>query len=137
MTQNGKNFCLLHLVSQESLLIVHMRKMNYVLMFFQFLIFGANSGVKGQNMSQNDRKLYVAPISQEAYTTWSRFLVQIYKMITSSYAFFIFSKFWFYRLLGGKRAKNGPRGQKNLSVSLYLRNRTSYDCGFWYKCVKW
>ena len=69
MTQNGKNFCLLHLVSQESLLIVHMRKMNYVLMFFQFLIFGANSGVKGQNMSQNDRKLYVAPISQEAYTT--------------------------------------------------------------------
>ena len=69
MTQNGKNFCLLHLVSQESLLIVHMRKMNYVLMFFQFLIFGANSGVKGQNMSQNDRKLCVAPISQEAYTT--------------------------------------------------------------------
>ena len=19
----------------------------------------------------------------------------------------------------------------------YLRNRTSYGCGFWYKCVKW
>ena len=36
-------------------------------------------------------------------------------------------------------AKNGPKVQKNLSVSLYLRNRTSYDdFGFrytWY--VKW
>ena len=35
--------------------------------------------------------------------------------------------------------KNGPKGQKNLSVSLYLRNRTSYDdFGFWYTWfVKW
>ena len=32
---------------------------------------------------------------------------------------------------GGKRAKNGSKGQKNLSVSLYLRNHTSCDCGFW------
>ena len=36
--------------------------------FFQFLIFEANSGVKGQKMTQNDRKLCVAPISQEANT---------------------------------------------------------------------
>ena len=39
-----------------------------IFLFFQFLIFGANSGVKRQNVTQNDRKLCVAPISQEANT---------------------------------------------------------------------
>ena len=53
MTQNDKHFCLLRLISQESLFIVHMRKRKYLLHFFQFLIFGANSGVKGQ---KNDPK---------------------------------------------------------------------------------
>ena len=31
--------------------------------------------------------------------------------------FLIFSKFWFFGLLGGKRAENGPKWQKILSVT--------------------
>ena len=26
---------------------------------------------------------------------------------------------------------------KKFCLTLYLRNCTSYDCGFWYSCVKW
>ena len=72
MTQNDKNFCLLRLISLESLFIVHMHKRKYLLIFFKFLIFGTNSGVysgkmansgkivvKWQKMTQNDRKLCV------------------------------------------------------------------------------
>ena len=67
MTQNDKSFCLLHLISQESLFIVHMRKRKYLFIFFP--IFNtANTRVKGQKMTQNNRKLSVAPISQEPYT---------------------------------------------------------------------
>ena len=44
-TQNDKNFCLLHLISQESLFIMDIWKRKSLLIFFQFLIFGANSGV--------------------------------------------------------------------------------------------
>ena len=111
-------------------------KGNISLFFFQFLIFEAHSGVKGQKMTQNDRKLFVEPISQEVYTIWLWFLVHIYKMMTSSYAFSFFQNFDFLGCLGVKRPKNGPKGQ-NLSVSLCLRNHTSNDCGFWYTCVKW
>ena len=70
MVQNHKVYSLLRLISQESLFIVHMWKRKYLLIFFQILIFGTNSGVKGQKMTQNDRKLCVAPISQEAYTPY-------------------------------------------------------------------
>ena len=136
MTKNDKNFCLLNVISQESLFVVHMQKRKYLLIFFQFLIFGANSNKMTQMTKWPKMTEYcvVAPISQEAYTIWLWFLVHIYQLMTSSYAFYIFSKFWFSGLLGGKRAKNGPKGQKNLSVSLYLRNRTSYDCFLVYMC---
>ena len=54
-------------------------------------------------------------------------------------AFFISSKFWFSRLLGGRRLKGQKMAQndKKFCLTLYLRNCTSYDCGFWYRCVKW
>ena len=55
------------------------------------------------------------------------------------HAFFIFLKFWFSGLLGGReggRAKNGPKWQKKLCLTPYLRNYTSYDRGFRYTCVK-
>ena len=36
--------------------------------FLQILIFGVNSGVKGQNLAQNDKKLCpLHSLSQEAY----------------------------------------------------------------------
>ena len=51
--------------------------------------------------------------------------------------FLIFFKFSCFRLLGGKRAKDGPRWQKNSGCTSYLRNHISYDCHLWYTWVKW
>ena len=56
-------------------------------------------------------------ISQETCIIWFSFMVHICKMIVSMGIFLIFSKFWFSRLLGGKRAKNSPKWQKILSVT--------------------
>ena len=100
MTQNDKHFCLLRLISQESLFIVHMRKRKYLLHFFQFLIFGANSGVKGQKNDPKWQKIVCCTHISGSIHHMMWFLVHIYKMMTSSYAFFIFSKVWFSGLLG-------------------------------------
>ena len=67
------------------------------------MIFWVVSGVKGQKMPQNDKKL-----SQTSYlrnhTSYDCHIWYTYvKWI------FIFSKFLFSRSLGGKRAKNGPK----------------------------
>ena len=56
-------------------------------------------------------------ISQKTYIIWFSFMVHMCKMIISKGIFKIFSKFWFSRLLGGKRAKNSPKWQKILSVT--------------------
>ena len=93
-TQNDKNFCLLRLISQESLFIAHISKKE-ISYFFQFLIFVVNSGVKGQKMTQNDRKLCVAPISQEAYTIWCDFWYAYIKWWHLHMHFSFFQKFDF------------------------------------------
>ena len=62
-------------------------------------------------------------ISQETLLIWSSFVVQKCKMIISPGFFFISSKFWFFRLLGGSKGKKGPKCQKNsnsVSQELYL-----------------
>ena len=80
-------------------------------------------------MTQNDRKLCLSSyITQEAYIVCSWFWVHICKMMTSPDAFFIFSKFWFARLLGGERAKIGPKWQKIVSHSV---------CQEWYPMWFW
>ena len=58
--------------------------------------------------------------------------------MTSPDAFFIFSKFWFSELLGGRGLKGQKMAQNDKKIlTPYLRNCTSHDCGFWYTCVKW
>ena len=50
MTQNDKSFCLLHLISQESLFIVHMRKRKYLFIFFPiFNFWGQYWGKRAKN----------------------------------------------------------------------------------------
>ena len=94
--------------------------------FFKILIFLVVRGVKEQKMVQNDKKFCLLhSVSQEPYIIWFSFLVHMCKMIIPSRDYFIFSKFWFFRLLGGggrggKRAKNGPKWQKILSVTLHI-----------------
>ena len=38
---------------------------------------------------------------------------------------------------GGWKGKELSKMTKQICLTLYLRNCTSYDCGFWYTCVKW
>ena len=70
-------------------------------------------GVKGQKVAQNEKLHLSRAISQEQYSTWSWFLVLLCQMMISPVVFFIFSKFWFFRLLGGKGAKKGPKWQNS------------------------
>ena len=72
-------------------------------------------------MVQNDKKLCLPGlISQEPYIIWLIFMVHMCIMIISPGGFFIFPRFWFFRLLGlGKSVKNGPKWQKNLFAVMY------------------
>ena len=60
----------------------------------------------------------------------------------SPVVFFIFSKFWFFVLLvegggvegqggGDVSVKNGPKWQKTVHHTSYLKNHTLYDCHLW------
>ena len=102
--------------------------------FFQNLVRGLN----GKKMAQNDKNCLSHSVSQEPYLIWLWFLVHMCKMVTSPDAFFIFSESWFGGLLGGWGGwVNGKNDKKYVWLTLYLWNRTSYDCGFSLTCVKW
>ena len=108
--------------------------------FLKILIFWVVSVEQGQKMAQNDKKLHLLRfISQEPYIKWLSFMVHLCEMMISpGFFFFIFWKFWFFRLLVGNKVKKWPKMTKNyISCTLYLRNHTSYDCHLWYTCVKW
>ena len=64
------------------------------------------------------RKNYVMLHISWIIYIWFWFMVLMWKMIISPGCFFIFSKFWFSGLLEGKRAKNSPKWQKIMSVTL-------------------
>ena len=49
--------------------------------------------------------------------------------------FSIFLKFWFFGLLGSKRAKKWSKIIKKICCTLYFRNHTSYDLYLWYTCM--
>ena len=106
--------------------------------FLKMLIFWVAIGVKGQKMSQNEKKFCLLySISQEPYIIWLLFVVHMFKMIISLVVFFSFSKFWFFRLLGGSKSKKLPNMTKNsVHCTLYLRNHTPYDIYLRYTCVK-
>ena len=86
--------------------------------FSRILLFWVVTGVKEQKMAQNEKKYCLSrSISQKPYIIWFSFMVHICKMIVSTSIFcFIFSKFWFSALSGGKRAKIIPKWQKILFV---------------------
>ena len=109
---------------------------------FQILIFLIIKEVKRQKKAQNDKKLsLLCSMSQEPYIIWLSFIVNLCKIDNIFRLCICFIKILFFWVgrggAGGKRAKNGPKLQKILSVSLYRRYQSSYDCGFWYTCVKW
>ena len=146
MTQNDKKFCLYSLISEKPYIIrssfmVQMCKriISPILFihFFQILVFGVNSGVKGQKMVQNGKNLCLLySISQETFIIWSWVLVHICKTTISPEIFFNFSKFWFFRYLEGCNDKKLPI-ITYFSRSHYIKNCRSHHQDFWYTGVKW
>ena len=150
MAQNDKKLCLSFFIFQESypMILIYgtlvwnddiTRSFFY---FFKILIFwvfrgGVCDGVKGQKTILSEKKFCLShSICLEPYIIWFSFMVHMCKMIISPGVFFIFSKFWFFRLLGGSKGKKWPKMTKNsVCRVLYLRNHTSYDLHLWYTCV--
>ena len=86
-----------------------------------------SGGWKGKKMAQNDKKISVCctlyfrnHISYDLHLWYTC----MYKRIISPGIFFIFFKILIFGIFkgegGGKRAKNGPKWQKILSVSLCI-----------------
>ena len=128
-----KKLCLVHFTSQEPYIIwlsfmVHLCKMIspvfffffFFFHFFKILILWVVMGYRGdEKIARNDKKLCLScSISQEPYIILS-FVVHKCKMISPG-VFLIFSKFWFFGLLGESNGKNGPKWQKTLSFALYI-----------------
>ena len=95
--------------------------------FFKILIFWVVRGVKVQIMVLNDKKFCSShSISKGPYIIWLSFMVHMCKMIISPGVFFILSKFWFFRFLGSKRAKNNLKLPTSVCFALDLMNCRSY-----------
>ena len=109
--------------------------------FFKILIFWDFRRIKGQKMVLNDKKFCPScHISHEPYILWLPFMVHMCKndILISPGVFFIFSKFWFYWLLGGENGKKWFKmTKKSVCHAQYLRNHTLYDCHLWCTSVKW
>ena len=149
MTQNDKKICLSHSLSKELYLIwlwflVNMYNMISWTIFFvfsKFWFFGllGEVGVKGQKMIQNDKKICLShSLSKELYLIWLWFLVNMYNMISWT-IFFVFSKFWFFGLLG----EVGVKGQKMIhnyqfqSATLHISRTVDHIIKIFYTGVKW
>ena len=70
------------------------------------------------------------------------YMIDIYGTLVQnddlSRCFFCFFKILTFLVVrGGKRAKNGQKLQKIMSITLYFRNHTSFNCHLSYTCVKW
>ena len=110
----------------------------YFFHFFETLILRIVSGVKGQKLTQNDKRFCPSrSISQEPYIIWLPFMVLMCKMIISPGVFFNFSKFWFSGSSRWWKGKKWSKMTKHFVCRiLCFRNHTSNDLYLWYTCVK-
>ena len=116
MAKDDKKICLLQLISQDPYIIwlsfmVHLCKM--IISSGAFFIFS--------KMTQNDKKFCLSClIYQEPYIMIVICGTQVYNDNISRHLF-IFSKFWFFGLLGGSKGKTKAQNdKKNLSFALYI-----------------
>ena len=101
MVQNDKKFCLSRSISQEPYMI-----------WFSFL------GTK--NVPKNGKLYLSCTISQGPYIIRSSFVIHKCKMIISPSIFLIFSKFWFFVLLGRSKGKKLWQKKNKLCSSCLL-----------------
>ena len=88
--------------------------------FSKFWFFGLFVGQKMTKWPKMKRFCLSHFILREPYILWFSFMVGMCKMIISLGVFFIFLKFWFSGLLGGKRVKNCQKWQKILLLTLHV-----------------
>ena len=145
MAQNDKKISLLQLISQEQFIIwllfmVHfcemMMSQGVVFYFFKIFILcvvkgEGSGGVKGKKMVQNEKFCLSCSISQKSHIIWFWFMVLMCKMIISPVVFFIFSKFWFFGLLGGSKGKKSLKITKKL-CSLHFISQEPYIIWSWF-----
>ena len=74
-------------------------------------------------------------MSQEPYIIWSWLMIHMCKRLCPGVSLYFFQILIFGINSGAKKQK-WPKMRKNCLTS-YLRNCTSYDCGFWYTRLKW
>ena len=132
MAQNDKKVHLLCIIFLESYIIssfmVHMcKRIRSWGIFFIFSKFWFSGSLGGQIMLHS--------FSHKSYIIWLLFMLHMCTMIISPVIFFNFSKLWFLGLSrGGGRGVRGKKWpkitKKSVYLTLYLRNHTSYDCGY-------
>ena len=107
-------WCLSHCISQDARItrfwfLVHMCKImtspDFFFHFLKILIFWIVRGVKVKNGQKWQRMmsifLCIHLYGMELYLIWLCFLVHMCKIMISPTSFYIFSKFWFFVILGG------------------------------------
>ena len=113
----------------------HVEKHNISMFFLHFseiIFFGVSSGVKGQKMAQNDKKLSaVLHISESIHHVIVFFGGHLKNDDISRCFFHFFQNVDFLGCLFAKRAKNDQ------FISLYLKNCRSYHQDFQYTGVKY
>ena len=82
--------------------------------FFLVLIFWAVRGLKEQKIAQNEKnQLDLSRAkSQEQYCIWSWFLVNVFKMMISPGAFFLFFEVFIFRAVRGVKEKKISQNEK-------------------------
>ena len=140
MAQKEKKLCLLCSISQEPYIIwlssvVHKFKMmispGVFFHFFKFWFFRLSGGSKCKKFPKMTKNLcLLCIISQEPYIIWSLFMVHICKRIISP-VFFTFCQIFISGVNSGVKGQKWPKITENsVCLTLYLRNRSLYDCGF-------
>ena len=90
-----------------------------LLLNYEFL--GCYEGKRVKNSPKWKITNLLCAIPKEQYSIWSWFMEHLYIYDDDiSRVFFSFKNFWFFRSLVGKRAKTGPKWQKNLSLALHI-----------------
>ena len=78
-------------------------------------------------MAQDDKKVYPSrSISQEPDTIWLSFMACMCRLIISPGVFSFFQDFDFLSCYRGKWAKNSPKWQKILSITLNISGTMHY-----------
>ena len=88
--------------------------------FFKNFIFRVISGVKGQNMVQNDKKFCLLCSTSQNHASYDCHLWYMCEMIISPGIFFKISKVWFSWLPGSERAKTSQKWETILWVLPYI-----------------